>query len=72
MLSLSEGLIRARKLKGKTQKQVAVGSGMSERNYQDYEYGRVEPVASKLIALSDFLEVSIDYLCGKSDNPERR
>ena len=39
--------------------------------YQFYEYGRSEPTAHILIALADFFDVSLDYLCGRSDDPAR-
>jgi len=70
MADLAKSLLKARKEKKCTQKQVAQEIGISERNYQDYEYGKVEPVASKLIALADYFGVSLDYLVGRSDNPE--
>ena len=33
-----------------------------------WEKGHSEPSISQLIILSDFFEVSVDYLIGKSDN----
>ena len=39
--------------------------------YQRYEYGPREPAYQKLIALADFFGVSIDYLVGRSDDPQR-
>ena len=38
-------------------------------NYQDYEYGKVVPSATILIALADYFDVSLDYLVGRSDDP---
>ena len=55
-----------------TQKQVALGIGVPERQYQNYEYGKNTPSALILIALADYLDVSLDYLVGRSDNPKRR
>lgn len=46
--------------------------GMVYRNYQRYETGEVDPPLSKVIALADYFNVSLDYLVGRSDNPERR
>lgn len=69
---LSDALKRCRKLKKVTQKQVADAAGVSESMYQFYEYGRNEPTASVLIALADFFNVSLDYLCGRSDDPTIR
>ena len=53
-----------------TQKQAAAAAGVSEVMYQFYEYGKNEPTASVLIALADYFDVSLDYLVGRSDNPE--
>ena len=53
-----------------TQKQVYQAIGMSPLGYQRYEYGEREPAYSKLIALADFFDVSLDYLTGRTDNPE--
>lgn len=55
-----------------TQKQVADGLGIAEQAYQRYEYGKITPSATVLIALADFYNVSLDYLVGRSDIPERR
>ena len=54
-----------------TQKQVAGNSGIPLRTYQRYESGEREPSASTLISLADFFNVSLDYLVGRSDNPQR-
>lgn len=55
-----------------TQKQVAVAVGVTERNYQDWEYGNTKPGFDALIALADYFDVSLDYLVGRSDDPTRR
>ena len=54
------------------QKDVSVALNISLRTYQRYEYGEREPSMSTLIALADFFDVSLDYLVGRSDNPDRR
>ena len=56
---------------GFTQKQIAEGIGVSEQAYQKYEYGKVVPSALVLIALADYFDVSLDYLVGRSDDPQR-
>ena len=58
-----------RQSKNKTQK-VALEIGLSESNYQSFEYGRVKPSFDTLIALADYFNVSIDYLVGRTDVPE--
>lgn len=58
--------------KGLTLAQMAAILGMVQRNYQRYETGEVDPPLSKVIALSDYFNVSLDYLVGRSDDPVRR
>lgn len=72
MSSLGNSFKRARNYKKMTQKQVADGLGIPEQSYQRYEYGKVVPTATVLIALADFFDVSLDYLVGRSDEPGRR
>ena len=71
-MSLSEALRRFRKSVKITQKQAAEVAGVAERVYQSYEYGKVIPAATVLIAIADYFDVSLDYLCGRSDGPARR
>ena len=54
--------------------QTALGNaiGVTLKQIQRYESGDSEPTLSKLLRLSDFFDVSIDYLVGRSDDPERR
>lgn len=52
------------------QKDIANKIGVSLRAYQYYETDQREPTMSVLIALADYFDVSLDYLCGRSDNPE--
>ena len=72
MYDLGSCFKRIRTEKGVTQKQVAEGIGITDRQYQYYEYGKQTPSALLLCALADYFDVSIDYLVGRSDNPERR
>ena len=57
--------------KGITLKQMAGELGITQRNYQRYETGEVDPPTSKTITLADYFDVSLDYLVGRSDHPER-
>ena len=70
-MELKDALKRARKHCRATQKQASVAAGVSETMYQFYEYGRSEPTAHILLALADYFDVSLDYLCGRSDDPTR-
>lgn len=71
-MPLAEALKRFRKQFKVTQKVAAEVSGVSERVYQSYEYGKVVPTVTILMALADFYEVSLDYLVGRSDDPQMR
>lgn len=51
----------------KTQKEVADGVGVSEREYGHYETGYRLPKIETLIKLADYFNVTIDYLVGRSD-----
>ena len=61
-MNFKENLLRLRTGKGLTQPNVAEGTGLSLRAYQNYERGLREPQLSALIALADFYEISLDEL----------
>ncbi len=71
-MSLPEALKRFRKQFKVTQKQAAEIAGVAERVFQSYEYGKVVPAVTVVIALADYFDVSLDYLVGRSDDPTRR
>lgn len=71
-MSLPEALKRFRKQFKVTQKQAAEIAGVAERVFQSYEYGKVVPAVTVVIALADYFDVSLDYLVGRSDEPTRR
>lgn len=55
-----------------TQKDLAVAIGVSSVSVQRFEYGTVRPSLDTLISIADFFDVSLDYLCGRSDRRERK
>jgi len=59
-----------RKSRNLTQKQVAFGVEMTDRGFQDLEYGNVKPSHDTIIALCKYFDVSADWLLGLSDNPK--
>lgn len=71
MYDLGARFKQVRAEKGFTQKQVAEGIGITDRQYQNYEYGKKTPSALILCALADYFNVSLDYLVGRSDDPSR-
>lgn len=60
-----------RKLKKVKQQDVAMRLNITVRHYQDIEYGKIDLPTSKLITLADYFNVSLDYLVGRSDKPQR-
>lgn len=66
---LAERLRSLRAERGLTQKDVYTAIGVAPVAYQRYEYGGA-PAYNQLVALADFFGVSLDYLVGRSDNPE--
>lgn len=69
MFLFNEHLKRLRQSHNITQKQLAEFIGASERGIQNYEIGVRKPTYDVLIALADYFNVSLDYLVGRSDNP---
>ena len=67
MFIFGERIKTLRKNRGLTQKQVAEGLKMTERNYQRYEADKIKPTYDGLNALADFFNVSVDYLMGRTD-----
>ena len=53
-----------------TQEDLGEILGVKKYSIYTYEKGRSEPNIDGLIALADFFDVSIDYLVGRTDNPE--
>ena len=72
MFQFGDHLKALRVAEGLTQKQLSEGVGASERGIQNYETGVRKPTYEMLIALADYFDVSLDYLCGRSDGPARR
>ena len=71
MFDFGSHLKALRQSKGLTQKQLAAETGTSERGIQNYEMGVRKPTYEILLALADYLDVSLDYLVGRSDDPQR-
>ena len=71
MNKFSERLKSLRKAKKLKQSDIAELLEITVRHYQEVEYGHIDIPTSKLIALADYFNVSIDYLCGRSDDPKR-
>jgi len=72
MLDFATRLKELRKSRNLKQTDMAEFLNITDRHYQKMEYGKVNVPALTLIALADYFDVSLDYLVGRSDDPERR
>ena len=66
-MTFSDRLKQLRKERKITQAELAFTLGMHERSFRGYEAGTVQPTLSVIIAIADYFNVSLDYLCGISD-----
>lgn len=48
---------------------LASATGISTGNISDWETGRSAPTLNKLIVVADYLNCSVDYLLGRTDEP---
>ena len=71
-MTFPERIIQLKTERRLLQKDIAASIGLSLRAYQYYEKGQKEPTLSVLVRLADYFNVSLDYLVGRSDDPERR
>ena len=69
-MDLSERIVFLRKQRKLTQEKVGEMVNMSQRSVANWESGDRSPSLSTLIELSEKFNVSLDYLLGRTDNPE--
>ena len=66
-MTFGERLRELRKEKGLNQIELAKSVGVGKSIISLWETNECEPTLSKLIALSDFFGVTLDYLAGRED-----
>ena len=71
MATFNDRLKTLRKNKKITQKQMAEFLEITDRHFQRYEAGEIDPPTSVTVKLADYFNVSTDYLLGRSDKPNR-
>ena len=59
-----------RKKRKISQLKLAMDLGMNQNSISRYETGERQADYETLIAFADYFKVSIDYLLGRTDNPE--
>lgn len=67
---METNLKKLRLQKKKTQLQVQMDTGIEQALLSKYESGKRIPPTETLIALADYFNVSMDYIMGRTDNPE--
>ena len=67
MAIFQERLRLCRKQAGLTQEQMAAELQIVFRSYRRYESGETEPTLSSLVKMSDYFNVSLDYLAGRTE-----
>ena len=70
MADFSERIKELRIQNGMTQEEVGKIIGVKRYSIYGYEKGNNYPEVPGLITLADYFGVSIDYLVGRTDNPE--
>lgn len=70
MSTLGSRMKELRKRDGVYQKDLANLLSINLRQIRRYEKDEADMPLSKLLVLASFFNVSLDYLAGKSDNPE--
>lgn len=70
MNKLSERLKELRLENDLKQIEISKSINIAPRTLRGYEGGTREPNIDKLIEISDYFNVSLDYLVGRSDNPK--
>lgn len=69
MATISDRLKSLRNKKKLSQNDLALSLGIKRHTISAYETGSITPPIDKLILISNYYSVSLDYLCGISDNP---
>lgn len=69
-MTIGDRIQETRKSRGLNQEQLAELASLNRVTIAKYESGRIEPGAQALARIADALEVSIDYLLGRDEEPE--
>lgn len=70
MATFSERIKALREKHDLTQEELGQIIGVKRFSIYSYEKGRACPEMKGLIALAEYFDVSLDYLAGRTDNPE--
>jgi len=68
-MKLSEILTKTMEQKGISSYKLSKETGISDSLIGYYRTGKNDPSAINLLKISDFLDISVDYLLGRCSNP---
>ncbi|ESR10140.1 XRE family transcriptional regulator [Streptococcus iniae] len=68
LTNFGENLKLMRKTKSLTQVEMSKKLNVTQGAYAKWENGRTEPTLEMLVRIADSLDVTVDYLLGRSDN----
>ena len=68
---MNNNLKKLRIEKGKSQEQIAKIANVSQSNYSKYELNKTQMPYAIIEKLADYFNVSIDYLLGKTETPNK-
>lgn len=71
-LKVSNRIKEERKKAGYTQETFSIATGINRITYSGYEIGRSEPTIECLVRIADVLNLSLDYICCRTDNKEKK
>ena len=63
-----KNLKEARHLAGYAQAKLAEALSVSQQTISDYEHGKTNPDEETMVKIADLLNVSVDYLLGRTDD----
>ena len=69
-MTFSDRLVKLQTERNIDKKTIYTACNISRISYYRYESGERTPTYEALLALADYFNVSIDYLVGRTDNPE--
>lgn len=67
---LAERIRQLRKSLNLSQAKVAMMAGTQQTSINRYESNQYDPPLNILIWYADYFDVSLDYLCGRTDKPQ--
>ena len=70
VMCMQNNLRKLRKERRLTQLSLQMKTGIEQALISKYETGERIPPTETLVILADFYNVSIDYILGRTDNPE--